>query len=163
MEKFVDISNTEGRYKVSNLGNVISCKNGKERLLKIWKNELGYSMINFIQNGKKKNLRVHRLVAEAFLPRVEHKNEVNHIDGNKDNNNVKNLQWVTRKENMRHAFDNGLKVMPSREKHPMSKLKEKDIKKIRQLYNQGKKQIELSKIYNVTQANISAIVTNKTW
>lgn len=64
----------------------------------------GYCMIFLYLNGKRKNKLIHRLVAEAFIPNKEYKKEVNHIDGNKQNNSVNNLEWVTPSENAKHAF-----------------------------------------------------------
>ena len=68
----------------------------------------GYLAVDLYENGERKTKRVHRLVAEAFIPNPDNKTEVNHKDGNKLNNNVSNLEWVTSKENVRHAWDNGL-------------------------------------------------------
>lgn len=68
----------------------------------------GYLAVTMFINGEKYNKRVHRLVAECFIPNTQNKLEVNHIDGNKKNNKVSNLEWVTRKENMSHASVNEL-------------------------------------------------------
>jgi hypothetical protein len=72
----------------------------------------GYLAVDLYDNGERKTKRVHRLVAEAFVPNPHGKPEINHIDGNRHNNKVSNLEWVTKKENCRHAWDNGL-VTPS--------------------------------------------------
>lgn len=68
----------------------------------------GYLSLDLYQYGKRQKVRVHRLVAEAFVPNPDNKPEVNHKDGNKHNNCASNLEWVTSKENCRHAWDNGL-------------------------------------------------------
>lgn len=64
----------------------------------------GYVHISLCKNGKVKTFRVHRLIAEAFIPNPENKPQVNHIDGNRINNSLSNLEWVTRSENHLHAF-----------------------------------------------------------
>lgn len=69
----------------------------------------GYCYVDICNKGKRKSARVHRLVALAFIPNPENKPQVNHIDGNKQNNNVGNLEWVTNRENRIHALNNGLK------------------------------------------------------
>lgn len=68
----------------------------------------GYQLVDLYSSGVRTKKRVNRLVAEAFIPNPDNKPEVNHKDGNKSNNNVENLEWVTKKENCRHAWDNGL-------------------------------------------------------
>jgi hypothetical protein len=73
----------------------------------------GHGYINVTLNKgckskRGKNYYIHILVAENFIPNIENKSEVNHKDGNKKNNSIDNLEWVTRKENMEHAFENGL-------------------------------------------------------
>jgi len=87
-------------YLISNIGNVKNSKTG--RILKPSKSK--YLSVSL--NGCQKT--IHRLVAENFITKPDGKNEVNHIDGNKHNNNVENLEWVTRKENIKHAYDTGL-------------------------------------------------------
>lgn len=69
-----------------------------------------YRAISIMLNGKQKHIYVHRLVAEAFIPNELNKPQVNHIDGNPANNNVENLEWVTAKENIQHAYDLGLRT-----------------------------------------------------
>ena len=68
----------------------------------------GYLITDLYSQGNRETVRVSRLIAEEFIPNPDNKPEVNHIDGNKHNNNVSNLEWVSKKENVRHAWDNGL-------------------------------------------------------
>lgn len=98
------IEGFDGIYSVSNYGEVKNNRTGK--LMKPRKNEKGYLRIGLTTNGKQKCMRVHRLVAQAFIPNPENKPEVNHIDFNKENNCVNNLEWVTCKENSDHSFGN---------------------------------------------------------
>lgn len=118
-EIWKDIKNCKG-YQVSNKSKVkvlskkvkTGIKNQtyvtrKEKILKPYIAH-GYYQVNLWINGKYKHYQVHRLVAEAFIPNPENKPQVNHIDGNKLNNDISNLEWVTRSENMKHAFKNGL-------------------------------------------------------
>ena len=92
-------------YEVSNTGRVRRLHSSKDRSTR---DRDGYPSVDVYQDGMRKTKRVHRLVAETFLPNPDNKPEVNHKDGNKHNNHVSNLEWVTSKENCRHAWDNGL-------------------------------------------------------
>ena len=112
-EIWKDIKGYEGLYKVSNKGKIKSKKrrgNWKERILKFSKTKDNYYMVNLYKNGNIKRKRVNRIVAEAFIDNPLNKPQVNHIDGNKHNNNVENLEWVTCKENINHAFKNSLRT-----------------------------------------------------
>jgi hypothetical protein len=91
-------------YFITNCGRVWTNYYNKFMINQIRK---GYARINLKKDGKTKQMFVHRLVALAFIPNYENKKEVNHIDGDKLNNNVKNLEWCTPKENTKHAYDNG--------------------------------------------------------
>lgn len=88
-------------YYISNLGNI---KNKKGKFLKPFRNGL-YLCINIYRNKKAKMELLHRLVAKAFVDNPFGKEEVNHIDGNKFNNNASNLEWVTSKENQKHRIE----------------------------------------------------------
>jgi hypothetical protein len=91
---------------VSNDGQIRNDKTGKIKAKN--KDSKGYYSESLYKDGKAVTKKVHRLVAEAFIPNPDSKPCVNHIDGNKLNNSVDNLEWVTHSENMRHAFDTGL-------------------------------------------------------
>lgn len=106
-----DIAGYEGRYQVSNKGNVKSLHyrgHYGEKIMKPVKHHSGYLIIQLGRKPRKIHL-VHQLVAKAFIPPVEGKKLVNHIDGNKQNNCVENLEWVTTQENIAHAIKTGLR------------------------------------------------------
>ena len=108
-EIWKDIKDYEGLYQVSNWGRVKSFNyknSGKERLMKPYKTTGGYFQVKLQKNRKSKNCRVHRLVAETFLPNPENLPEVNHIDEDKTNNRVDNLEWKTHKDNVNHGTRN---------------------------------------------------------
>ena len=94
------------RIMVSNKGNVISCKRGAGHPLKAWHNNCGYQQVGAVSGHA---TCVHRMVAETWLDNPNNYTQVNHINGNKDDNRVENLEWVTPSQNIRHAFRTGLK------------------------------------------------------
>ncbi len=114
-----DIENYEGLYSIDLHGNIYSWGNGKsftsDGKLKYIKQTLkanGYSQVKLFKDGVRKYYIVHRLVAKTFVPNPDNKPEVNHIDGNKQNNHASNLEWVTSRENQLHAFRLGLQKAP---------------------------------------------------
>lgn len=118
-EVWKDIEDYKGLYQVSNLGRIRSLdryvRNGtsnknikKGKILKPCTTKDGYLQLNLIKDKKKKVSTVHRLVAKAFIENSSNKPCVNHIDGDKQNNNVENLEWVTYSENTIHALKTGL-------------------------------------------------------
>lgn len=104
MEEWKDIKDFPN-YAVSTEGRV---KDTKRNIFKYQRDNEGYREVELYKNGKRYRKRVHRLVAEAFIPNPENKEDVNHIDGCKCNNCLKNLEWATRSENMLHAYRTGL-------------------------------------------------------
>lgn len=95
----------EDRYAVSNFGRV---RNHKGLVMKQSKHRDGYLWIGLASKTNPYNVSIHRLVAKTFIPNPENKPQVNHKDGNKVNNRVDNLEWVTPSENVRHAYAKGL-------------------------------------------------------
>jgi len=113
VEIWKDIVGYEGMYQVSNLGRVKSLnynRTGKENILSTSKNKGYFNVVLSKKGFKPFTVRTHRLVAEAFIPNPQNKPQVNHIDGNKLNNNIENLEWNTASENQQHAYDTGLKI-----------------------------------------------------
>lgn len=114
--KMYDVVGYEGLYKISRGGTVISCEridhgggHRKEKILKPVIAASGYPVLRLTKNGKNKQHTLHRMLAEVFLPNPENKPQVNHIDGNKQNHELHNLEWCTSSENNLHAVRTGLK------------------------------------------------------
>lgn len=108
MEKWSKVSE-KPNYMISSSGRVRRCGSDRDHSVR---DRDGYLSTDLYEGGERVTRRVHRLVAEAFIPNPDGKPVVNHIDGNKHNNDVSNLEWVTSKENCRHAWENNL-VKPS--------------------------------------------------
>ena len=106
MEIWKDVRGYEGLYKISNVGNVMSIKQHRYKkqnyVLKYDVDWKGYARVKLWRNNKGKNYKVHRLVAQAFIPNLENKLTVNHKDLNKLNNKLTNLEWATYKEQATH-------------------------------------------------------------
>lgn len=140
-------------YSISSYGRVKSIK--RNLIMKQHLNTHGYYIIRINKQTK----TIHRLVAQTFIPNPENKKTVNHIDGNKLNNKVYNLEWATHSENLKHAFEIGL-CCNKGENHSRNKLTECQVNFIRR---STLKQVELAKMYNVTEMTISNIKLGKSW
>jgi hypothetical protein len=162
MEIWKDIKGYEGHYQVSNLGRVKSLKNNKELIMTNIKSNLGYLRVKLSKDGKIKGFPVHRLVGLNFLDLVNGKNEINHIDGDKKNNHLSNLEWCNRSENMRHADKTGLRVMLKGKRNPKAKLTDEQIRLIR-YERKGIQQKDIAKEFNMKQQTISKIINYKLW
>ena len=107
MKGFVPIKGYEEMYVISKEGKLYSLRRG--RFLKPFRNEKGYLVVELCKNGTRRSCKLHRLVAETFVANPKGHTEVNHKDGNKTNNCAKNLEWCSRSENIKHAYDLGLR------------------------------------------------------
>jgi len=173
-EIWKDVVDYEGIYEVSNFGNirsvdrVITYKNGYKvsyegKTKAQVKDKYGYNYVSLYKNQNNKQGMVHRLVAQAFIPNIENKPQINHIDGNKGNNNVVNLEWATAQDNMTHASVNGLLEDVSGEKHYKSKLTEENVQEIRERSGNGETYQSLADEFGVVKSTIGFIVNRETW
>ena len=150
-------------YEVSNMGNVRSLNYRYTRAakkLRLRKQRDGYLYVKLYKNGKQYNKNVHRLVTTTFIPNPQGKKEVNHIDGDKTNNRVSNLEWVTAKENQQHAWESGLHVITEETKKKMSEAHKKQVICV----TTGEKFDcirDAQEKYNVANSNISACCKGK--
>ena len=137
--KWVDIEGFDNEYQINQFGGIRTLKNSpklkKYDLLKPQTSKRnGYVYQMLYKNGKPKLVRVHRLVAKAFLPNPNNFSQVNHKDGNKQNNSVDNLEWCDQSYNMKHAYENGLQKPSENQRQAVintNKLKRKKICQIK--------------------------------
>lgn len=166
------IKNFEHLYLISNNGKVKSldrkARNGTGYRTYKGKelsgaNKAGYRYVILYNNQHATNRMIHRLVAETFIVNSENKYCVNHKNGNKSDNRVDNLEWVSSKENTDHAIKLGL-IKNKGEKGSFSKLKDWMIPKIREMYKSGKySQRQIGDYFKVKQTTIYYILSGKTW
>lgn len=151
----------EGIYSVSNLG--IVKRVSKERVLKNCISTGGYYQVGLFKNGLGKMYYTHRLVALHFIPNPENKQQINHKDCNKGNNNALNLEWATPKDNISHAIKNGLVTVCGSE-NGYAKITKQQALEIRHLYSRGGITLkQLGDKHNMSKTNIWHIVHRKTW
>lgn len=138
MEIWLDVKGFENYYEVSNKGIIrrkktaTYYKDGRiayfsQTILKTSINKKGYERVYLSMKSKKYTKCVHRIVAETFIPNIENKKTVNHIDCNKLNNKIENLEWLSNKENIQHAFKNG--IFKERDKYCIKNLGKYALKK----------------------------------
>lgn len=178
---FRSINGWEGIYSVNKMGEVCSIprvilkRDGtkqsiKGRMMKRYLNSSGYLVVRLSNDsiGRRKVALVHRLVAEAFIPNPKKKPEVNHIDGDKTNPAITNLEWVTPKENRKHAWDTGLRnrghlpIHIGSQKHN-SKLNEQIVYKARKLRDDGYSYMQLARLFSVSKKTIMDAVKGISW
>jgi hypothetical protein len=181
LEVWKDIKDYEGIYQVSNFGNVKSLDREvapnnrvpywrKGKICKQSKSNLGYMTVGFTVNNVKVNKYVHRLVAETFITNWCNHPQVNHVDCDKTNNRMYNLEWCTNSQNQIHATKNGLnklhlhRVAYSGEENGRSLLTKEQVLEIKQKYIPYKYSAKkLSKEYNVSESCITHILNNTSW
>lgn len=152
MEIWKKILEYEGLYEVSNTGKV---RDLKGNIKPMYKNNKGYLCLSLYYNGKTYHPTIHRLVAKAFIPNPDNYSQINHIDCNKDNNIVDNLEWC----NQRYNYDEGMKTFQysKNEEHYFAKLKNSDIPMVYNLYKLGFTRVTVSRIFNVNPSSLEAI------
>jgi len=153
-------------YEVSNLGRVRNAKT--KRVVKLNSSQTGYLCYvgSLGSRSKSKSFRINRAVMCSFEPAADTTKDVNHIDGDKHNNTISNLEWCSASENIRHAYQNKLMSRRTGSTNSAAKLSNEAIKKIRELYIRGNKEFgcrALGKKYNVAHTTISDIVNNISW
>lgn len=164
MEKWKDIPGYDGMYQVSDEGRVRSWKRhagrpGKRNepvILKQTPDSPGYLRVSLWNDGVRKMGVIHRLVPELFIPNPENKEYINHLDGNKFNNNASNLRWSTPSENALHAYDSGL-----RKGGRMSKVKAKKLKK--DLISGDLSTSRASELFSITAQHAKRVLKGECW
>lgn len=162
MEIWKDIKGFEGKYQISSYGNVKSFTRKEPFIMKFTtcygKDGIRYHQVSLYCDGKYNKILVSRLVAQAFIKNPENKPEVDHIDRNTLNNNVNNLRWVTRTENM-----NNEKTYQIRQElyKGNSFAKKYNHEEILSLYRQGMRMVDISRKLNIPYSSISYIIHDK--
>lgn len=146
-----------GDYEITRNGEIYSLKNNKRRLIKGYIDKYGYRRVLLHIWGKRQKYFVHRLVAMKYIENPNNLPQVNHKDGNKLNNNVENLEWVTAKQNIQHAIKNNLRKVNN-----SSKLNINQVKEIKKLFL-TKSMKEIASMYNVSLSCIKHIHAGHTW
>lgn len=153
-EVWSPIKNFIGYYEISNFGNVKRikvCRGTAGGKIKTYLGN-GYSKVDLYISQKRKKSYIHRLIAEAFIPNHQNKSQINHIDNNRANNAISNLEWTTQKENIHHCIKSGRKINKT-------KITNEQVLFIRK---SNLSAIQLSKIFDVDPQVISRIINCKT-
>ena len=172
-EVWIPVKGYEGLYEVSNLGEVKSlpkisgtCMRQEKILSKNRLSKDGYIRVALAKNGKPHEFKVHKIVAEHFVPNLQNKETVNHIDGNKLNNRIDNLEWADRHEQLIHAYKLELKKPMRGRLSCNAKLSEDDVRYIRKHYKRNSTEfgtVALSKKFGVTDRVIGLVVNGKSY
>jgi hypothetical protein len=162
-----DVVGFEAYFKVSSCGQVFSKRSNK--ILKQWLRKNGYMTVAVRiggRNGQSYCFKIHRLVAEAFIPNLENKPMVNHIDNNRSNNHISNIEWCTAKENAQHCVKSGNHPRLSGEDNGQAKLTKDQVEYIRKVFKPRDKEFgarALGRKFNVNKTTILSVVNNESW
>jgi len=172
IEKWRDIKGYENYYQVSNIGNVRSLdrtvphpvmgfKKGKP--CKQHPNHNGYMRVGLHKLGNREQEFVHKLVGQAFVSNPNSKPQINHIDGDKLNNNVENIEWCTNKENCIHASNLGLRNPVRGIEHHNAKMNPEKVKDLRKKRDEGWSYKQLCDLFGITKGVVGQIYHKRTW
>lgn len=156
-EIWKDVVGYEGLYQVSNYARIKRLQNKgcrNERILK-YGIQRGYHCHVLCKLGKHTNISAHRMAAIAFIPNPDNKPYINHIDSDKSNNHISNLEWCTQKENVAHSFKHGFRTGIRGERNANAKLSDLSMRTIAFMCELGFSQKRLAQEYGVCQQNIS--------
>lgn len=166
-EIWLPVKDYEGLYYVSSEGRLRSShSNNKGVGWKIVKGatvDREYIKVKLIKDHIYKQVSLHRLVATTFIPNPKNKPQVNHKNGNKHDNRVENLEWVTQSENILHSYKTGLKKPMRGVKNWCAKITEADVLMIRKLAIEGQTPTQISKSYPINDATVSKIIHKQIW
>ena len=168
VEIWKDILGYEFAYQVSNLGNVrskdrtvldsrLGFKSLRGKPLRCTQDTQGYTKVTLQDRGRNKVYKVHRLVAEHFLVKVEGKNIINHLDNVRNNNKVENLEWCTAQENTAHMHKQGRNYSASGQENPACKLTDEAVAQILALRGQLS-QACIAAQFNVSRTHVGRIL-----
>lgn len=169
-----DIPGYEGLYAITKRGRVwsyrrkINNKDGRTRIiggryLKPCLNQTGYYAISLSDGIKKSSYLLHRLIALTYIPKVDGKDFINHIDGVKTNNKISNLEWCTRSENVLHAEAHGLMRHPKGEDSGTSKVTEEQVREIRRRFSEGEFCYKIAEDFPLGKSAVNYIANGTTW
>lgn len=160
-EIWKDIPDWENLYQISSIGRIKSVRYNKFRKSVI--GIRGYHTISLWNKRFNQTLYVHRLLAQLFIENPDNKTCVNHKDGNKLNNNLNNLEWVTYSENNKHAFDTGLKISNNKfgTQSKRGIFNKTDLHEIKNMVNSGLNNKQIAEKFQVDSSTIQKIVSGK--
>lgn len=165
MEEWRDVIGYEEYFRISSYGQLFSKRSGK--ILKQNTTKTGRKTVATRiggRTGKAICFKIHRLVAEAFIPNPDNKPQVNHKDGNPANNHKDNLEWTTAQENVQHAYSTGLNEGLRADLSPIAKLTQELADEIRKEYYTSKiSQRKLAEKYGVSKTTIQNILAGTRW
>lgn len=155
------VPNYEGIYEVSLDGEIHSIprQGSKGGILKFKPDKFGYLRVGLCKGNKTKTFKSHRIVAQVFIPNPDNLPHVNHRDGNKQNNHVSNLEWMTARDNIRHSWKNGMSKALIGEMNGNSKISDSDrFNLVVEYATTSATQHEIAFKYGITQSNVALIV-----
>lgn len=158
-ENWLPVRGYEGLYEVSDFGRV---RNARGRILGVWPNSQGYMIARLA--GPRTTMRVHRMVAEAFISNSAGKPVVNHIDFDRANNKVGNLEWCTQEENLRHSEHRLNRRYWAGKRSPSASLTDDQVREMRRLYATETASWEiLGKMFGVSKRAAGRVITGRTY